>query len=153
MKTNCPECLRKENCNPDIHNGKCMSMRTDNIKKSQHALYRGFILPAIVDAMGETNPNYVHEFILKTEWLSRTTGYPYLYYEHYNDIPVKYQEGNARIERSIGFLVVPSMKTFTQKETKEYLQFCLNLLHVELNGAILEEKQHEYKQARLDARL
>lgn len=154
MKTNCPDCLRKENCNPDIYNGKCISMRTDNIKTAQHRLYRGFILPAITEAMGETNNNYVHEFILKPEWIDRKTGRREYWYNSFNDMPEKYQiSGRTFIFDDGTFGHVPSMKSFTQKETKEYLQFCEHLLHVELNGAIQEDKQDEYQQAREDARI
>lgn len=154
MKINCPECLRKENCNPDIHNGKCVSMRTDNIKAAYHRLYRGFILPAIVEAMGETNPNYVHGFILKPEWLTRAIGEPAYYYDSFNDMPEKYQTSGRTFKSDMGgYGHVPSMKTFTMKETKEYLKFCEHLLYIEISGHIPEDIQHEYKQAREDARI
>ena len=145
MKTNCPECQRQQNCNPDIYNGKCKNMRNDNIRLAQHRLYRGFILPSITEAMGETNNNYVHEFILKPEWINRKEGRYYYQYLKFNDIPEKWQT-SARIfidEDNIAWCVVPSMKTFTIKETMDYLKFCENLLYVEIGGNMKEEDEGE----------
>ena len=145
MKTNCPDCQRQQNCNPDIYNGKCKNMRNDNIRLAHHRLYRGFILPSITEAMGETNSNYVHEFILKPEFIFRQTGKYYYEFKTFNDIPAKWQDyGRIEDHSIVGYwTAVPSMKTFTIKETMDYLRFCENLLYVEIGGSMKEEDEGE----------
>ena len=143
MKTNCPECQRQQNCNPDIYNGKCKNMRNDNIRLAQHRLYRGFILPSITEAMGETNGNYVHEFILKPEYIDRKTGRRELWFASFNDMPERYQTSGRTFPLDNGYGHIPSMKTFTIKETMDYLRFCENLLYVEIGGKMKEEDEGE----------
>lgn len=153
MIVNCKQCLKfiDNKCSVrdiEIIDGRCKNEIRDSISYQQHRMYRGLLLPAICEAMGETNNNYVHEFILKPEWIERKTGERELWYSTFDDIPKKYQEsGGARIFRinPCNFGVVPSMSTFTKQETKEYFTFCDYLLHIELNEAIQDKEYYELK--------
>lgn len=152
----CPECLRKNACKIEIKNGKCINYTLDNISYAQHRLYRGILLPAITEAMGESNNQYVHDFILKPEWIYRSSGKYYILVNYYSEIPEKHQ-GTARIiERTnfennklnvkiIGY--IPSMAKFTRAETKDYLKFCECILD-EINGNIPVEHNQEYSKLR-----
>ena len=148
IKTICPDCKNKDVCKINISNGRCINYITDNITHAQHRLYRGILLPALTDAMGETNNQYVHDFIIKTEWIYRQTGNYYFEVKDYSEIPAKHQ-GNARIlsngkpnKMSI-YGYVPSMANYTKQETKDYLKFCEILLE-EVGGNIPMSDNQEY---------
>jgi len=153
-KHDCPECLILDCKDIIIKNGRCLKFATDNIKSSQHRFYRGLILPALTEALGESNNQYVHDFILKPEWIYRQTGEYYFKVEEYSDIPVKHQS-SARIlseyiykespvikECNI-YGYVPSMSNFTRAETKDYFIFCEVLLE-EIGGQIPTADNQEY---------
>ena len=80
----------------NIKNGKCIQFVTDNIKSSQHRFYRRLMLPAITEALGESNNQYVHDFILKPEWIYRQTGKYHIEIDGYSEIPDKHKS-SARI--------------------------------------------------------
>ena len=161
MNVNCPECLNFHNskCNAreiSIVNGKCLSEKRDSIKWYMHKYYRGYLLPAITDGMGETNTQYVHDFILKPEWIERSTGKRYLQYDNYNDIPAKYtKDGGANIYRfnnGNSYAVLPSMSTFTIAEAKEFLHFCEHVLNIEI-GLDTMQPDEEHQSYRRGAKL
>jgi len=152
MNVNCPDCLnfKDSKCNAreiSIVNGKCISEKRDSIKWYMHKYYRGFLLPALTDALGEVNTQYVHDFILKPEWIERATGARYLIYYDYNEIPKKYtKDGGANIYRfndGKSFAVLPSMSTFTIQEAKDFILFCERLLYVEIGmDTIQPDEEH-----------
>lgn len=156
MQVNCPECLKQYNCKADIRNGKCVNYSPDNVSYAQHRLFRGLLLPAITEAMGESNNQYTHDYILKPEWIYRATGKYYLQVNGYNDIPVKHQ-GSARIIDRVNFEnnkldvkiigYIPSMAKFTKKEAKDYIRFCEIILE-EVSGNIPLEYTAEYSTLR-----
>ena len=154
----CPECLRKNACKVEIKNGKCINYTLDNISYAQHRLYRGILLPAITEAMGESNNQYVHDFILKPEWIYRTSGKYYINVNGYSEIPEKHQGSSRIINKAIKMYnqnddeffykpeiigYIPSMAKFTRAETKDYLKFCECILD-EINGNIPVEHNQEY---------
>lgn len=157
FKSDCPECQKKSNCKIDIKDGKCINYITDNISHAQHRLFRGLLLPALTEALGESNNQFVHDFILKKEWIYRQTGNYYFEVKDYSEIPAKHQ-GSARIisriesvmgerlqiqrvEKICGY--IPSMANYTKAETKSYLKFCEVLLE-EIGGQIPTESNQEY---------
>jgi len=155
-KHECPECLTKDCKNINIKNGKCLSFITDNISSASHRLYRGLILPALTEALGESNNQYAHEFILKPEWIYRQTGHYFYGVANFDDIPVKHQSSSRVItdDIRIGGLIkkiisgyVPSMSKFTKKETKDYFTFCDTMLE-EIGGSIPISDNQEYKMLR-----
>ena len=159
MNCNCPTCTKfvLNECtvkNQNIKDGKCTHIITNNISGMQHRFFRGLILPALTESLGESNNQYVHDFILKPEWIYRQTGEYYFKVEEYSDIPVKHQS-NARIlseyiykespvvkECNI-YGYVPSMANFTRAETKDYFRFCEVLLE-EIGGQIPTADNQEY---------
>lgn len=155
-KHDCPECLISECKDIIIKNGKCLKFATDNISSASHRLYRGLILPALTEALGESNNQYVHDFILKPEWIYRQTGNYYFKVDKFDDIPIKHQ-GDCRVitiinssgvhglhvdTKIVGF--IPSMANFTRAETKDFFRFCEVLLE-EIGGAIPTDQNQEYK--------
>lgn len=154
-KSVCPDCLKRP-CQIDIKNGKCINYITDNISHAQHRLYRGLLLPALTEALGESNNQYVHDFILKPEFIYRQTGKYYYEVTCYEDIPLKHRS-TARINSErvtidkfgepcteIQFYgYIPSMANYTKAETKSYLRFCEILLE-EIGGSIPTENNQEY---------
>jgi hypothetical protein len=155
FRTNCKECLRKDKCVIDIVDGRCINYTLDNISHAQHRLFRSIMLPALTDALGESNNQYVHDMILKPEFIYRNTGEYYYKVESYKDIPEKHQ-GTARIlsdyiyaespvaKECIVYGYIPSMSKFTKKETKDYFLFCMTLLE-EIGGSIPIDQNQEYK--------
>ena len=162
MNCNCPSCTKfvLNECtvkNQNIKDGKCTHIITNNISGMQHRFYRGLILPALTESLGESNLQYTHDFILKPEWIYRQTGEYYFKVNNYNEIPEKYQ-GNARIITVDGYTIknnktvetvlikgyVPSMANFTRAETKDYFKFCEVLLE-EIGGAIPTDQNQEYQ--------
>ena len=161
-KHECPECLAKDCKNINISNGRCLNYITDNISSASHRFYRGLLLPALTEAMGETNNQYVHELILKPEWIYRKTGEYYMVvYGNFDEIPARYQ-GNARIITSndlsiqnekfsvmdykiVGY--IPSMASFTKEETKDFFLFCETML-MEIGGQIPTADNQEFANLR-----
>lgn len=156
MKIDCPSCLITECKDITIKDGKCLNYATDNIKSSQHRFYRGLILPALTEALGESNNQFAHEFILKPEWIYRQTGFYYFKTDNFDAIPVKHQDSariltipytlhnNPLIEKELVKGYIPSMANFTRAETKDYFRFCEVLLE-EIGGAIPTDQNQEYK--------
>ena len=149
FKTNCPKCQKAQSCIIDISDGKCLNYSPDDISYAQHRLYRGILLPALTEAMGETNNQYCHEMILKPEWIYRLTGNYYFKVEKFDDIPVKHQT-SARIiskylQRVCGY--IPSMASFSKSEVKDYFLFCETML-MEIGGQIPTESNQEYANLR-----
>jgi len=166
MNCNCPTCTKfvLNECiikNVNIKDGKCIHIITNDISGQQHRLYRGLLLPALTEALGETNNQYAHEFILKPEWIYRKTGEYYYKVDKFDDIPVKNQS-SARVITSnelshyiakfnvmdykiIGY--IPSMANFTKSDTKEYFKFCEVMLE-EIGGSIPIDCNQEYSQLR-----
>jgi len=154
-KHDCPECLILECKDIIIKNGRCLKFATDNISSASHRLYRGLILPALAEALGESNNQYCHDFILKPEWIYRQTGEYYFKVEEYSDIPVKhqssarilseyiYKESPAVKECNI-YGYIPSMASFSKSEVKDYFKFCSILLE-EIGGCIPIDQSQEYK--------
>jgi len=162
MKANCKNCLKySSGCTVkeiSIVDGKCIDIVTNDISYSQHRLFRGLILPALAEAMGETNNQYVHDFILKPEWIYRQTGKYFIPVNNYNEIPDKHKgkcreiieyseghEGEPKCSLIIGY--IPSMSQFTKADTKSFFLFCETLLE-EIDGSIPTEQSQEYKQLR-----
>ena len=157
-KHDCPECNRKDNCNINIKNGKCINYITNDISNAQHRIYRSIMLPALTEALGETNNQYAHNFIIKPEFIYRQTGHYYIKVDEFDHIPCKHQ-GSARIITEIGHTTknnqaveiiiikgyVPSMAQYTKKETIAFLKFCEILLE-EIGGAIPTADNQEYSQ-------
>jgi len=156
MISNCPQCQRfiNDKCTAlnslQILNGTCSKYNPDDISYLQHRFYRGLLLPAITEGIGETNTNFTHEFILKPEYIYRQTGEYFYRVNKFSDIPEKYQKNSrfipanttAQNEHSIiGY--VPSMKTFTKHQTKEYFLFC-DIMLAEVSGHIPTEHNKEY---------
>ena len=126
---------------------------------AQHRLFRGILLPALTEALGESNNQYAHDFILKPEWIYRQIG-EYYYPAIYNEIPEKHQ-GTARLitdnvyhSEQLGspkgvvvFGYVPSMAKLTKREAKDYIRFCEILLE-EVSGNIPPEHSAEYNTLR-----
>ena len=160
FKTNCPKCQKSSSCRIDISDGKCLNYSPDDISYAQHRLYRGILLPALTESMGETNNQYCHEFILKPEWIYRKTGKYYYEITCYEDIPVKHRS-SARINSErvtidkfgepcteIQFYgYIPSMASFTKAEAKDYFLFCETML-MEIGGQIPTADNQEYEQLR-----
>jgi hypothetical protein len=110
----------------------------------------------LTEALGESNNQYVHDFILKPEWIYRQIGKYYIPISCYADIPEKHR-ATARINSErvtidkfgepcteIQFYgYVPSMGNFTRAETKDYFRFCEVLLE-EIGGAIPTDQNQEY---------
>ena len=162
MNINCPECLKNNNCKIDVRNGKCVNYFPDNVSYAQHRLFRGILLPAITEAMGETNNNYVHTFILKPEWIYRQIGEYYYPVNNYNGIPGKHQRSSRIIEDAAESIImdtgevkikwgvkgyIPSMAKFTKTEAKNYIKFCEIILE-EVSGNIPVEHTAEYSTLR-----
>ena len=149
IKIDCPACVSKRCDKATIRDGRCTGFAPDSISYAQHRFYRGIILPAICDFMGESNHQFCHDFRLKPEWIYRQTGRYYYVFESYGDIPEKHQK-DSKIWQPEGcnfFAMIPSMKTFTKAETKDYLKFCDSLLY-EIGGGISEENSQEYRTLR-----
>jgi len=151
MKTECPECSKEKNniCRAEIRNGKCLNFAPDSISYAQHRLYRGIILPAICEAMGEINFQYVHDFVLKPRYLHQINGTAFYEYEEYNQIPDKHQGTGKIWQLDNGhYALIPSMGKFTKKETKEFLEFCERFLFLDLQGYIKPTDNKEYEALR-----
>jgi len=164
MITKCEKCTLfiNDSCtllnSLSIIDGRCSKFNPDDISTAQHRFYRGLILPALTEALGETNNQYVHDFVLKPEWVYRKTGGYYFEVNDYSEIPAKHQ-GNARIlseyiykespcvkECNI-YGYIPSMASFTKAETKDYFKFCETMLE-EIGGQIPTESNQEYRTLR-----
>ena len=160
-KHECPECLAKDCKNINISNGRCLNYITDNISSASHRFYRGLLLPALTEAMGETNNQYVHEFILKPEWIYRQVGDYYYPVTDFDDIPIKHQSSARFITRNEKILdrnnqtstiltfvgYIPSMASFTKAETKDYFLFCETML-MEIGGQIPTADNQEFANLR-----
>lgn len=152
----CPECLKNNSCKVDVRNGKCINYSPDNVSYAQHRLFRGILLPALTEAMGESNNQYTHDFILKPEWIYRQTGKYYYPVNDYNEIPEKHQ-GSARTVDRVNFKenelrvnvigYIPSMAKFSKAEAKDYIRFCEIILE-EVSGNIPAEYSAEYNTLR-----
>lgn len=159
MNCNCKSCIKfvLNECtikNVHINDGKCLHFDDNNISLQQHKFYRSLLLPALTDALGETNNQYVHEMILKPELIYRQTGEYYFKVDKFDDIPVKHQKGsrficfnNTENKRDLVLGYIPSMANFTKKETKDYFLFCETML-LEIGGHIPTDSNQEYKQLR-----
>lgn len=154
MIAKCEQCTKyvEDNCTAlkyiTIKNGKCVNFSPDNITAAQHRLYRGLMLPALTEALGETNNQYVHDFILKPEWIYRKVGFYYYPVLKYDDIPKKYQarcrvvyDYDMNCQKIVGY--VPSSANFTRAEAKDYFKFCEIMLE-EVGGQIPAEHNIEY---------
>jgi len=115
----------------------------------QHKYYRGYLLLAVADAMGERDTDYCHLF-LKKKYLYRKmeTETATL-----RDIPAKHR-GHALIimreEIIIGY--VPSTADITYKEFNEYILKVENLLFVDLGGCLSADKILQLEAAEARAR-
>jgi len=166
MNCNCPTCTKfvLNECiikNVNIKDGKCTHIITNDISGQQHRFYRGLLLPALTEALGETNNQYAHEFILKSEWIYRKTGEYFYKVEKFDDIPVKHQSTGRIITEIIEMVTpeqtyfnkteiigyIPSMANFTKSETKDYFKFCETMLE-EIGGQIPTSDNQEYSQLR-----
>jgi len=167
MITKCEKCTLfiNDSCTRlsslSIIDGKCSKFNPDDISTAQHRFYRGLILPALTEALGETNNQYVHEFILKPEFIYRQTGEYYYKVEKFDDIPVKHQSSSRVITEIIEMVTpeqeyfnkteiigyIPSMASFTKAETKDYFKFCETMLE-EIGGQIPTESNQEYRTLR-----
>jgi hypothetical protein len=154
MNCNCKPCLKfiDNKCTVkeiSIIDGKCSCFYPDSISYAQHRLYRGIILPAICEAMGESNFQYTHDFVLKPRYLHQINGMAFYEYEEYNQIPDKHQGTGKIWQLDNGhYALIPSMAKFTKKETKEYLEFCEKFLFLDLQGYIKPTDNKEYETLR-----
>lgn len=157
MISNCPQCKKfiDDKCTVlnslQILNGACNKYSPDDISYLQHRMYRGILLPAITEGMGETNDNFTHELILKPEFIYRATGEYFFKVNCFDEIPAKHQKSarfimshtRAQSQNSIiGY--VPSMGKFTKTETKEYFKFCEKVLE-EIGASIADKDNQEYE--------
>ena len=154
FKTNCPKCQKASSCRIDIADGRCINYSPDDISYAQHRLYRGILLPALTEAMGETNNQYTHEFILKPEWIYRKTGEYYFEAVIFDNIPEKHQKTarmltmhSDKIRDVLLYGYIPSMASFTKAETKDYFLFCETML-MEIGGQIPTADNQEYANLR-----
>jgi len=159
FKTNCPKCQKASSCRIDIADGRCINYSPDDISYAQHRLYRGILLPALTVAMGETNNQFTHEFILKPEWIYRKTGEYYYKADNFDDIPEKHQKtariltisytlhNNPLMEKELVKGYIPSMASFTKAETKDYFLFCETML-MEIGGQIPIANNQEFANLR-----
>ena len=154
INCNCPQCLKyiDNKCSLkdiSIKDGKCTGFHPDSITYATHRFYRGIMLPAICEAMGESNFQFVHDFTLKPRWLHQVNGMAFYEYEEYNQIPDKHQGTGKIWQLDNGhYALIPSMGKFTKAESRSYLSFCENFLFMELNGHINPVDNSEYQTLR-----
>jgi hypothetical protein len=114
----------------------------DKVAYFQHKYLHGFLLPDIMDALGETDPEYVKQFILKPKFLFRPV-------TDWKEIPNKYaNKCRIIIEDNKVTGYVPSTTTLKYDEMKAFLVECENFLFYGLNGSIGVEKQEDAKLCR-----
>lgn len=162
MISNCPQCQKfiNDKCTMlnslQILNGTCNKYSPDDISYKQHKLYRSILLPALAEALGETNNSYVHTFILKPEYIFRLTGEYFFKVNNYDEVPEKYQKSSktryitstSNVKNKYAVIgYVFSMADFTKKEVKDFFKFCEIMLD-EIGGSIPTEYNQEYKSLR-----
>ena len=142
INADCPNCLNfNKSCQKQdisIIDGKCQQYNPNDIKYHIHQYYRGALLPAICNAMGESNQQYTHDRIIKPEWIYSKTGKYYFEVSGYNDIPNKYYNACQIMVDADGQVLgyIPSMSKFTQKEAREFILFCENILFCDLGAGM-----------------
>jgi hypothetical protein len=114
------------------------------VKYYIHKYYRGYLLPDITAAMGETSQYYVHEMHLKKEFLFKKI-------KTLDEIPGKHRDKCKFFFDSAGVLLgyTPSMSNITNEEAKEYITRCEERLYIELGsrlGASVSSKEFENHQ-------
>jgi len=128
------------------YNGKEIHISYEVIDRAlyyQHKYYRGFLLLDVSEACGERDLEYVHEKILKRQ---------FLYFDIYDisQIP-KYHRKDVQIYLSSDNVVVgyvPSTGVLTFEEMKTYILKVENFLFMDLCQCINPEHQIEAKKIR-----
>lgn len=107
----------------------------DGVRYWQHKYYRGFVLPDIALGMGENDIEYLHEFVLKQQFLFFTV-------KDYKDIPARHHKGIRIImdnDQVIGY--VPSMSAINYDEGKAFILKC-----EEVRDGLIDWSHHEKDQ-------
>lgn len=106
----------------------------DNVTYFLHKYYRGYLLPDITDAMGETSRELIH-YNLKKEFLFQKC-------EAIEDIPSRHKS-NCQLyfinlkednQKFVGY--IPSMAVVTLEEGRNYIIECEKRLFIDLNSSI-----------------
>ena len=123
----------------------------DGVQYFQHKYYRSCVLPALADCYGESNKQYLHDYVVKPEYFYQKTGEYFIPVEGYDAIPKKHQARSRKIEiytpeekiAIIGY--IPSTSNMTQKEMRSYILWCENLLCNFMGGAMDGFYNHEFR--------
>jgi hypothetical protein len=111
----------------------------DSVQHFQHKYLYGFLLPDVAFALGETDIEYVKQFILKPKFLFRA-----LPDGDWKQIPAKYAS-KCRIivdgEKVRGY--IPSTSALKFDEMDKFLKDCENFLTLELNGCVGMAKENQ----------
>jgi hypothetical protein len=118
----------------------------DSVQHFQHRYLYGYLLPDIAFALGETDIEYVKQFVLKPKFLFRE-----LPDGDWKKIPSKYASKCRVIidgKKVRGY--IPSTSTLKFEEMDKFLKDCENFLTLDLNGCVgmAKENQTEAMQAR-----
>lgn len=103
------------------HDGKDVEVSyvvPDGVRYWQHKYYRGFVLPDIAEGMGEADAEYLHEFVLKREFLTIPVA-------DYREIPPRHHKGVRIImagEQVVAY--VPSMAALNFDEARAFILGC-----------------------------
>lgn len=105
----------------DSHDGQDVDIiyeAHDGVQYFQHKYYRGYVLTAIAEAQGEKDVDYLHEFVLKQEFLKIPVN-------DWRDIPPRHRKG-ARVimdgEKVVAY--VSSTACLNYEEMKAYILRC-----------------------------
>jgi hypothetical protein len=130
--------------------GEAIYQIVDSVKYFQHKYLHGYLLPDICFTMGETDSDYVKQFVLKTKFLYRDIPDGDI-----KKIPNKHLK-NCRIvtrledEKEVVKGYIPSTTVLTFDEMNQFLKDCENLLIFDLNSNVgrAGDNQTEALQAR-----
>lgn len=104
----------------------------DGVRYWQHKYYRGYVLPFIAEGQGEKDLEYLHEFILKQQFL-------FFPVTDFREIPGRHAKGVRIIMQGndvIGY--VPSMAVLNFFEGKEFILKC-----EEIRDGLIDWSIHE----------
>lgn len=102
----------------------------DKVAYFQHKYLHGYLLKDIAFALGETNTEYVKQFILKPKFLFRKVN-------DWKEIPSKYaNKCRIIVEDNQVTGYIPSTTSLTFDEMKAFLIECENFLIFGLNGCV-----------------
>ena len=114
----------------------------DNVQYWQHKYYRSCLLPALANHYGEKSLQFFHDYTLKPTFYEQSTGKRFIPVEGYDEIPKKHQAGSRKIEvdtalnKVIIMGYIPSCADMTEKEMRQYILFCEDLLFNFIGGSM-----------------